>query len=65
MDIKSTVYVSKEDKEALQKNCEEIEKILEKYPYSNDFSDNCVTNMTRIKTFSHELKSCIELLKIK
>ena len=35
MSRKSTVYISKEDKELLQKYCEEIGKILEKYPYSN------------------------------
>lgn len=65
MNRKSTVYVAKEDKDLLQKHCEEIEKILEKYPFSNDFSDNFVTTMTRVKNSFSEMKSSIQCLDVK
>ena len=65
MNRKSTVYVSKEDKELLQKHWEEIEKILEKYPYSNDRSDNFVTTMTRVKSSFSSMKSFIQWLDVK
>ena len=65
MNRKSTVYVSKEDKELLQKHCEEIEKILEKYTYSNDRSDNFVTTMTRVKSSFSSMKSFIQWLDVK
>ncbi len=65
MSRKSTVYISKEDKESLQKYCEEIGKILEKYPYSNDFSDNFVTTITHVKNSFSTMKSSITCLEIK
>ena len=64
MSRKSTVYVSKEDKELLQKHCEEIEKILKKYPYSNDYSIHFVTTMSRTKNSFNDMKSSIECLEI-
>ena len=46
---KNTVYVSKKDKEKILKNCEEIEKILEKYPGSFDYSDSFIPKMIHVK----------------
>lgn len=65
MERKSTVYISKEDKEMLKKHCEKIEEILEKYPYSNDSSDNFITTMSRLKTTFKETKQCVNLIKVK
>ena len=60
----STVVISKEDKEKLQKNCEEIEKILDKYPYSNDCSDHFVTSMTRVKNYFSDFKEWVNFLEV-
>ncbi len=65
MNRTSTVYVSKEDKKLLQKYSEEIGKILEKYPYSNDYSEHFVTTMTRLKNAFSELSHEIDLLDVK
>ena len=61
---KSSVLVSKEDKERLQKNCEEIKEILEKYPYSNERSDNFPTSMSRVKNYFFDLNEWINLLEV-
>lgn len=65
MNRTSTVYVSKEDKKLLQKYSEEIGKILEKYPYSNDYSEHFVTTMTRLRNTFSELSHEIDLLDVK
>ena len=57
-----TVRVSKEDKEALLYHIGAIQSILEKYPYTNDYSVNFVTSMSRVKTMAESLSKWIEIL---
>ena len=61
---KSSVLVSKEDKERLQKSCEEIKEILEKYPYSYDRSDNFITSMVRVKNYFFDFNEWVNLLEV-
>lgn len=65
MERTSTVYVSKEDKEKLEMYAERIGEILNKYPYSNDYSDHFVTAMTDVKNSYNQMKKSIRWLKIK
>lgn len=60
----STVYVTKEDKEELVKHIDAVNKILNKYPYSNDYSDHFVTTMSRAKTFSKDAQQWIGYLDV-
>ena len=65
MERTSTVYVLKEDKEKLEMYAERIGEILNKYPYSNDYSDHFVTAMTDVKNSYHDMKTSIRWLEIK
>lgn len=47
----NTVYVSKEDKEKILKNCAEIKKILDKYPASYDYSESIIPTMMHVKIY--------------
>ena len=47
----NTVYVSKEDKEKILKNCAEIKKILDKYPASYDYSESIMPTMIHAKIY--------------
>ncbi len=62
---KSEVKISKKDKDSLIKNMDEIKRILNKYPYSNDYSFNFVTAMTRVKNAADDLDHWIGILDIK
>lgn len=57
--------ISKKDKDSLIKNMDEIKRILNKYPYSNDHSFNFVTAMTRVKNAADDLDQWIGILDIK
>lgn len=61
---KSTVYVTKEDKDKLLKHIKEINHILEKYPYTNDYSDHFITTMTRVKNSCLEAEKSIGRLNV-
>ena len=61
---KSTVFVSKEDKDKLQKSCQEIKTILEKYPSSNDYSEQFITTMSRVKNYFSFLNEWIDYLDV-
>lgn len=56
------VRASKEDKEALLHHIGAIQSILEKYPYTNDYSVHFVTSMSRAKTMAESLSKWIEIL---
>lgn len=60
----STVYVTNEDKEELIKYIDAINEILNKYPYSNDYSDHFVTTMSRAKSFSKDAQKWIGYLDV-
>ena len=65
MNRTSTVYITKEEKEELVKHIEVINNILDKYPYSNDYSDHFVTTMSRAKSFSKDAQKWIEYLDVR
>ena len=56
------VRASKEDKESLLSHIGAIQEILEKYPYTNDYSVHFVTSMSRVKTMTESLAKWIEIL---
>ena len=57
------VLIEKSDKEKIIKLINEINEILEKYPYQNQFNAaNTVTVMSRAKTAVKEAKHNIESL---
>ena len=60
----STVYVTREDKEKLIKHINAINKILNKYPYSNNHLDPFITTMSRVKTLSRDAQQWIECLDV-
>jgi len=62
---KSEVKISKKDKDSLIKNMDEIRRILNKYPYSNDHLFNFVAAITRVKNAANELERWIGILGVK
>ena len=57
------VFIKKEDKAILLKNIEEINKILNKYPYYKDGTHyHTVTAISRAKNFSKDAEQWIRLL---
>ena len=59
--FKNEVIVSEEDKKEMLYHINEINRILEKYPYSSCFA-NTVTEISRVKTYSKNAAECIENL---
>ena len=62
--LRGEVICNKEDKEKLLYLINEIKKILDKYPYSSDYSVHTVTGMCRAKNSCSELQRDIETLYI-
>ena len=48
--FKSEVLIEFEDKKRLLELLSEAKTILDKYPYSNDYSDHVITAMSRAKS---------------
>lgn len=57
------VAVTKEDKAELETLILKINEILNKYPYSSDYSCNMVSAMSRAKNFSIDAKEWIGYLR--
>ena len=57
------VLVSKKDKDELLNLCENINNILNKYPYKKDYNSYYVTIMARVKNAYYDLASCVKCLK--
>lgn len=64
MDRKSEVYISQKDKDRLQELITEIGSILEQYPYSDDYSEQFLSTMTRAKSTYEKLDIYIDLLSM-
>ena len=62
--FKSEVLIELEDKKRLLKLLSEAQTILDKYPYSNDHSDNFITAMSRAKTSVKKLSDEVRCLYI-
>lgn len=61
--FKNEVSVSEDDKKRLVSLIREVNEILEKYPYSSDYSQHTVTSISRAKSYSKEAETWINLLK--
>lgn len=58
------VPVSKEDLESLKNHCQEMHKILNRYPSSNDPSNYFNTSMMRVKNYHHYLTQWVYTLPV-
>jgi hypothetical protein len=59
------VLIEKQDKEILLSNIKKINDILDKYPYSTNYSLDTATCMGRVKCLSRDAEQWIELLYTK
>lgn len=63
MAFKNEVFISNDDKQRLVSLINEINEILEKYPYSSDYTHHTVTTMSMAKSHSKDAETWIKLLK--